>query len=113
MSRPFTWIVMAVALNAASCLSWLWIYVLIRQHLRTRHPVTYARLGFVRPPLGSADEEEAEIQAGFALSEYLRSGAWCELDDTRLAGLVKARRINFWICCATLAICSTTLLAGW
>ena len=109
MAASISWTVIALVANAAACICWVWLYLLIKQHLQSQHPVIFN--GF-RYPI-SPDNEETEVKASFALGDWLRSGKWRRLEDPYLAGLIRARRINFWICCMTLTACAVALLAGW
>jgi hypothetical protein len=113
LAAPFSWTVIAIVANAAACIGWVWIYLLIKRHLQSRHPVVFNRFRYPVPPGVSANDEEAEVKASFALGDWLRSGDWRRLDDPFLAGLVKARRVNFWVCCATLTATAVAILGGW
>lgn len=113
MAAPSSWTVIAVVANAAACICWVWLYLLIKRHLQAKHPLIFNAFRYPLPRGSSAVDEEAEVKASFALGDWLRGGGWRRLDDPYLSGLVRARRINFWICCATLAATAVALLAGW
>ena len=110
MAAPSSVAVLAIAATAAACIGWVWIYLLIKRHLQSRHPAIFN--GF-RYPRTAADDEEAEVRATFALGAWLRSGDWRRLDDPYLTGLMRARRINVWICGVTIAVAAAALVGGW
>jgi len=110
LAAPSSWTLIAMAANAAACIGWVWLYLLIKRHLQSRHPTIF---NVFRYPGSAANDEEAEVRASFALGAWLRSGEWRRLDDPYLAGLVRARRINFWLCCVTLAVAAVTVVSSW